>query len=71
MVVKNPPASAEDVREEGSVPGSGRFPAGGHDKPLHILAWRIPWMEKPGGLQSIGLQKEGSMSRDMKLIPEF
>ena len=22
-----------------------------------ILAWRIPWTEKPGGLQSIGLQK--------------
>ena len=23
-----------------------------------ILAWKIPWKEKPGGLQSIGLQKE-------------
>ena len=22
-----------------------------------ILAWRIPWREKPGGLQSIGLQR--------------
>ena len=22
-----------------------------------ILAWRSPWTEKPGGLQSIGLQK--------------
>ena len=22
-----------------------------------ILAWRIPWMEKPGGLQSMELQK--------------
>ena len=22
-----------------------------------ILAWRIPWTEKPGGLQSIGSQK--------------
>ena len=21
-----------------------------------ILAWRIPWMEEPGGLQSMGLQ---------------
>ena len=21
----------------------------------NILAWRIPWTEKPGGLQSIGL----------------
>ena len=22
-----------------------------------ILAWKIPWMEEPGGLQSMGLQK--------------
>ena len=22
-----------------------------------LLAWRIPWTEKPGGLQSIGLQR--------------
>ena len=22
-----------------------------------ILAWRIPWTEDPGGLQSIGLQR--------------
>ena len=24
-----------------------------------ILAWRIPWTEKPGRLQSIGLQRVG------------
>ena len=24
-----------------------------------ILAWRIPWTEEPGGLQSEGLQKLG------------
>ena len=24
-----------------------------------ILAWRIPWTEKPGGLQSVGLQRVG------------
>ena len=22
-----------------------------------ILAWRIPWLEEPGGLQSMGLQR--------------
>ena len=22
-----------------------------------ILAWEIPWMEEPGGLQSMGLQR--------------
>jgi len=25
--------------------------------PSSILAWRIPWTEEPGGLQSIGLQR--------------
>ena len=24
-----------------------------------ILAWRTPWTEEPGGLQSIGLQRIG------------
>ena len=23
------------------------------------IAWRIPWTEKPGGLQSMGLQRGG------------
>ena len=25
----------------------------------NMLAWRIPWIEEPGGLQSIELQKAG------------
>ena len=25
----------------------------------NILAWRIPWIEEPGGLQSIGLPRVG------------
>ena len=24
-----------------------------------VLAWRIPWVDKPGGLQSMGLHKVG------------
>ena len=27
-----------------------------------ILAWKIPWTEEPGGLQSIGLQRIGQNS---------
>ena len=26
--------------------------------PSSILAWRIPWTEEPGGLQSMGLQRD-------------
>ena len=31
LVVKNLPANAGDIRDEGSVPGSGRSPGGRHD----------------------------------------
>jgi len=33
-VVKNPPANSGDVRDMGSIPGSGRFPGGENDTPL-------------------------------------
>ena len=42
QLVKNLPASVEDTRDTGSIPGLGRSPGGGHGIPLHILAWRIP-----------------------------
>ena len=57
LVLKSPPINAGDVRDMGSIPGLGRSPGGGHDNPLSILAWRIPWTEEPGGLQSIGLHR--------------
>ena len=33
-VVKNLPANAGDIRDAGSIPGSGRSPEGGHGNPL-------------------------------------
>ena len=33
-LVKNLPANAEDIRDVGSTPGSGRSPGGGHGNPL-------------------------------------
>ena len=33
-MVKNAPANAGDIRDAGSIPGSGRSPGGGHDNPL-------------------------------------
>ena len=53
-MVKSPPAiqetqdrslGREDPLEEEMTAHSG------------ILAWRIPWTEEPGGLQSMGLQR--------------
>ena len=57
LVVKNLPANAGDIRDTGSVSGSGRSSGGGHGNPSDILAWRIPWTEEPGGLQSLGSQR--------------
>ena len=34
LVIKNLPATSEDVRDIGSIPGSGRFPGGKHLNPL-------------------------------------
>ena len=53
-VVKNPPANTGDV---GSVPGLERSPGEGNGNHSSILAWEIPWMEEPGGLQSMGSQR--------------
>ena len=59
LVVKNPPANAGDLRDMGLILAQ--------EDPLEeemathssILAWRIPWTEEPGGLQSIGPQRVG------------
>ena len=34
LLVKNLPANAGDIRDAGSIPGSGRSPGGGHGNPL-------------------------------------
>ena len=54
-MVKNPPANAEDVRDAGSIPGSGRSLGEGKATHSSFLAWESPWTEEPGGLQSVGL----------------
>ena len=42
-VVKNPPANAGDVRDMGSIPGSGRSPGEGHGNLLHSCLDRGAW----------------------------
>jgi len=59
LVVKNPPAIAVDIRDVDSIPGLGRSPEKSMATHSRILAWRIPWTKKPGGLQSIGSQRVG------------
>ena len=53
-------ASARNVGDLGSIPESGRSPGEGNDNPLQcVLAWKMPWTEESGGLQSMGLQRVG------------
>ena len=42
LVVKNPPANAGDIRDMGSIPGSGRSPEGGHGHPLQYSCLENP-----------------------------
>jgi len=53
LAVKNPPASAGDVRDMGSIPGSGRSPEEGMATHSSILAWEVPWTEEPSGLHTV------------------
>ena len=66
LVVKKPPADAEDGRAAGSIPGSGRSPGEGNSNPLQYSCLENPMDKKPSGLQSpmdkkpSGLQSVGS-----------
>ena len=58
-MVKNLPADAGDIRDMGSIPGSGRSPGRRNGNPLSILAWGIPWMEEPDRLLSMKSPRAG------------
>ena len=57
LVVKNQPANAGDIRDAGPIPGWEDPLEKGLATHSSSLAWRIPWTEEPGRLQSMGLQR--------------
>ena len=59
QLIKNPPA-----KQEARVQSLGREDPLEKGMATHssILAWRIPWTEEPGGLQSVGLQGQTRLS---------
>ena len=59
LVVNSLPANAGDVRDSGSISGSEDPLEEGMATHSSVLAWRILWTEKTGGLQSIGLWRVG------------
>ena len=57
LVVKNPPATAGDRRDTGSIPGLGRSSEGGNGNPLQYSCLENPWTEEAGRLLSMGSQR--------------
>ena len=57
LVIKNPPASARDTREQ--IQSLGQEDLFEKEMATHssILAWEIPWIKELGGLQSMGFQE--------------
>ena len=49
--------------DPGWISGSGRSPGEGNGTHSSTLAWKIPWTEEPGRLQSIGLLKSDMTER--------
>ena len=58
-MVKNPPANARDLRDMVQSLGQEDPLEEGMATHSSILAWRIPWTEEIGGLQTIVLQRVG------------
>ena len=62
QMVKNQPAMQETwVLQETQVRSLGQEDPLEKGMATHssILAWRIPWIEEPGGVQSMGSQRVG------------
>ena len=54
-MVKNPSANSGAARDAVLIPGSGRSFGVGSDN-FNILAWKIPWIGEPGGVETMGLR---------------
>ena len=79
LAVEDSPANAGDVRDVGSIPGSGRSPGGGHGNPLQCSCLENP-MDR-GALEAMvhrvtqsqtrlkGLSAHKSLSKCVELSP--
>ena len=56
-VVKNPPANVRHWTDMCSIPGQEDSLEKEMATHSNILAWEIPWIEEPDGLQSMGWQR--------------
>ena len=63
-MVKNPPVNVGDIKKR-QVGSLGQEDPLQKEMAIHssILAWKIPWTEEPGGLQSIALQSQTQLKQ--------
>ena len=57
-MVKSLPVNAGDAVDVGSIPGLERSSRVGNGTHSSILAWKIPWTEESGRLQSMESQSQ-------------
>ena len=63
LVVKDPPANAEDIRDANSIPGLGRSPGEGNGKPLQYFCLGSPmdrgiWRDTVAGVTKCQTQQK-------------
>ena len=74
-VVKNPPANAGDIRDAGSIPGSGRSPGGGYGNPPQYSCLGNPmdrgawWATVRGGHRESDTTEATQHSHRHEVIP--
>ena len=59
LVVKSPPANAGDIRDAGSIPGSGRSPGEGNDNPLQYSCLENPMERRAWRATAYSVTKVG------------
>ena len=74
-MVKNPSANAEDAKDAGSIPGSGRCPGGGHGNPLQYSCLENPmhrgaWWATVHGVAESGTAKHTQKKKKIIIIGE-
>ena len=62
LVIKNLPANAGDIRDEGSIPGLGRFPGGGPVNPQQYSCLENPMDREARWATVHGITKESDMT---------
>ena len=59
LVVKNPPANIGNIRDTGSIPGSGKSPRGGHGNPPQYPCLENSRQRSLAGYKSTGSRRVG------------